>query len=678
MKRLLPTIAMMALSCAHADSGTRPQVSEHFSHLQNRDLSAFERSLAYDIQRNTVDEWTFLGKSWVAFANCDPIPEHTFKHPSIAFIEASMISESARRDLRILLFASEERFVETLGDELLSKTFFSREGKKTSKEIIWPGGNERWEDEIPASLPIESHCGLYSEKVLTKEIDLKKEKVSSRLAFWENIYYSSILNASHFATKVSQEKRKGAIGETIFKMNLEGIRYFAGRRRAFSKEFQRLRIQRDQFVPGQGGETSDESVLAELDKSGELAHQKTKDYSQKIEKLAADLQRLVPIEGLRFSSTQLAIARSVLAMLAVEEGRFNDARVHLYAEASELADFDDDQFAWLSRYLDIRVNSALGHHAQITKRYDNALPNRQSKYYGPYVYRLAFSLKQAGAEDRFYGIVKSAFRDKSYKSDPFLRALYLELLASLSAVSFDSGVADILEELGPRGETFERVEELARVALDGGYPDNARAAAQWLIDHHKNAKFHPRYHAIAALSAFQKDDELTFKKDLKAVIFRSEAVVDAIAKERRPAFFKHADTELTRVLQRIIPDMAEWGDSTSVEKRRQKWLTILVKVTQDFLHNDAQSLARNALIEVYRLASGLLKEDPRGYAERVGEAKLRPLVLGQVVMESTTLEPYEPGIDLGISIVFSTTLVPDTIPFTDWKDHFSPQGDRDE
>ncbi len=653
-----------SLSCASVVSN--PAAPDRFSFLQKRQLSDFERALASDAHNGEETDWTKLGNSWLAFANCEPFPDVNFEDRSISFLEASLRSESARRDMRLIIFASDDAPVETLAGTLMSESFFNRKGIDEDA-IKWPGGTERWADEHPASLDIQSRCSEYITEVANKALDLDKDGLRTPLEYWEARYYNSIIVANKMSKDIPFEKRRGAIGETLFKINLEGIRYFAGRRRIFEQESQSLKKQRNE-----NSKSPDED--ADLLRLQTLGMNYVSAFSKKIKILADNLQELVPVEGLRFSATELAIAKSVLAMLALEDGRFEDARNYLISKPGSVPDFDDTQSAWLSRYLDIRVNSALGNFKYISAKYDNALPPRRSKYYGPYVYRLAIALKEGGTKDRFYGVVKSAFRDRVYKSDPFLRALYFELLKSLAAVPFGPEVSEMLEELGLRGETFERVEELARVALDEGHPDNASAAAKWLLSNHNNAKFHPRYNAITALSAFQSDDEALFLAALKAVIYRQKEVVEALAPSRRAKFFQHADIELTRVLQRIIPEMAEWGDSAMIRKRRQKWLKVLVGVTQEFLHNDKNSMARRALVELYRLASGLLEDDPRGYAERVGESRLRPLVLGQVTLESTELDAFEPGIDLGISTVFSTTLVPNNTPIAEWMDRF-PEGE---
>ena len=232
-----------------------------------------------------------------------------------------------------------------------------------------------------------------------------------------------------------------------------------------------------------------------------------------------------------------------------------------------------------------------------------------------------------------------------------------------------------LEELGQRGGTFERIEEYARVALDRGRSANADAAAVWLLAHHHDAKFHPRYQAIRALAAFLDDDPQRFRERVTDVIQRPEAVLNAVPQTRRATFFAHADAELARILRQMLPVMAEWGDAPAVQTRRGRWLKIIVEETQGFLRRSEETLARPQLLELYRLASGLLADHPRGYAERVGAENLAPLVLGTVRVERGDLARFEPRATVALPEPFSLTLLPDpSLPPQQWP-NFWPRKD---
>ena len=228
-------------------------------------------------------------------------------------------------------------------------------------------------------------------------------------------------------------------------------------------------------------------------------------------------------------------------------------------------------------------------------------------------------------------------------------------------------MVEIVEELGPRSETFSRVEELARIALDRGNPDHAVAAANWLADKHRNARYRPTYFALHALAAFSRDDLPTFKQAIADMTHRSTDLLDALPRHRQARFFARADREFARILRHVLPVMAEWGNAREMRARRQKWLRAAVEEIQRFLRTTGESVARGQLIELYRLASALLETHPRGYAERLGTMPPLPLILGTVRVEGEDLTRHEPAVDLYTSPPVSLTLVPrDRVPASEW------------
>ncbi|MEC9398403.1 MAG: hypothetical protein VX475_12315, partial [Myxococcota bacterium] len=272
------------------------------------------------------------------------------------------------------------------------------------------------------------------------------------------------------------------------------------------------------------------------------------------------------------------------------------------------------------------------------------LPPLESPVYGAYVYRIGHALHKTGQTDAFMAHALATFRDKPYKADPFTRALYVRMLNILSEYPFDARILELLEDMGPRSTIFERVDEYTSVSLDRGQAANAAAASRWLLAKHLNANYHPKYWANLALSAFLEDDLESFEVYLARVVERPPELVEALGYNRRATFFASADAQLARVFREMLPVMAEWGDAPKAQALRKKWLEVIVKTSQEFVRQTPGSLARPALVELYRIASSLLEAtDPRAYPERVGQDNPAPLVLGTVRVTDRDLDPYEPS-----------------------------------
>jgi hypothetical protein len=238
--------------------------------------------------------------------------------------------------------------------------------------------------------------------------------------------------------------------------------------------------------------------------------------------------------------------------------------------------------------------------------------------------------------------------------------LYIQTLRQLAAYPFDARVVEVIEDLGPRDRIFERLEEYAAVSLDMGEPENARAAARWLLAKHWQASYAPRYYAVLALAAFLEDDIPEFEQFAWAIVQREQRVEEAVGAQRAPGFFAAADAELARLLRQMLPVMAEWGDAPGAVARRQRWLGAVIKLAQGFVRQTPETLSRPSLVELYRLASGMLEvEQARAYPERVGQLEPGPLVLGTVRVEDRDLAAFEPDeIGLEAPTMWSLTLVP--------------------
>ncbi len=358
------------------------------------------------------------------------------------------------------------------------------------------------------------------------------------------------------------------------------------------------------------------------------------------------------------------------ALHAEQEQRWSEA-LAAYRRIEEIG--VSARNAWSAKYLHVRLLSRLGKWDDMARFLDE-LPPKSSRLYAPYLWHVSRALFATGEYDRFLGLAMDAMRDRPYESDPFMRAVYMKALASLTQVPFESRTVELLEDMGPRSTTFERVEAYAAVSLDRGKPENARAAALWLLGKHLNANYHPRYHAVLALAAFLDDDLEAFEAALDDVVARPEALVEAIGAGRRGSFFVNADEQLARVFREMLPVMAEWGDGKQADALRQKWLEVITLRAQSFLQNSPESLARPALVELYRIASSMLESStPRAYPERVGALEPSPLVLGTVRVGERELAPFEPAIQTYHEAVPSLTLIPrDQLPVSEWIEWFQP------
>jgi len=519
---------------------------------------------------------------------------------------------------------------------LHSPRFFHRTPADLEPKLIrWPAEEEGWLDEVPAPIGVDSVCREFGRQALQAE-DGEPVSYEDRT----HQYVAAADAAAHLFAKLPLEGREGSLSMLHWR-----TRFYAAQ------------------VEHEVG-----TAWAEFARQTELAAQAGRDAEQNRER-AAEAAAKADAHALSVRSRLAALIDTVPAgvtpaeagrarlMYAMYELRNGKTAIALSMLASVRdADLDDDNF-WTARYLELKVASDAARWSEAASLVD-ALPPRTSPLHGPYYYRVAVALRRTGAQDRFLQVAMKGFRDRPYKSDPFLRALYVEMLETLAEYPFEARIVEMLEDMGQRGSTYERLEEYARVALDRGRAENADAAAVWLLAHHTNARYHPRYHAIRALVAFLEDDPIRFRKRVREVIRRPDAVLEALPATRRPTFFAHADAELARILRQMLPVMAEWGDDERARDRRERWLKVIVYESQEFMRQSEDTLAAPQLVELYRLASGLLADHPRGYAERVGEEEPAPLVLGTVRVEGRDLERHEPFATLRLPQPFSLTLVP--------------------
>jgi hypothetical protein len=325
---------------------------------------------------------------------------------------------------------------------------------------------------------------------------------------------------------------------------------------------------------------------------------------------------------------------------------------------------DAHGLADIARYLSLRA-------ARLSGRLEDAAhlatvaPPRDHPLSGAFGLEAAEVHAERGSRNEVFRIAVGALRDRSPRGNRWLVALYRLILDELAHADFDARTVELLEDLGPRNETTDRVEDLAYAALDAGEPNTVQAAVRWLWAREHDRGRRSRYLGISAVAAILADDPDAFLQASAAIVARPGRLRRAVGRARERAFFAEADRGLAGVLREALPRMAEWGESRAIEQRRTRWLGLLVSQIQDFLRTTPDTAAREELLELYRIASAMLRDAPRGYPEHVGDAPPPPIVLGRV-----SIGFEDPGtfpIPLDPRPVYSLTLVPhESAPAREW------------
>lgn len=668
-------------------------VSQKFALLQQRKLSAFEQRLASERQVGVDDAWTTVGEAWIRLINCEPIEAKmmsTTTHsrnarpgPQGSVTLARVVFESLRlehmRRERLLYHRGtgfRERSISgTLSARLDDKDFFARTpGALPEDAVKWPEHKEAWADELPAGIKIKSACTRYYKDMFTragvervalnaqitrtklafedpaprtrlslKPTDDPKRLKPKTLAWYQHRELEQVVVVRALAATLPAEEAKGhGVDAMVWRATYHRATLY--------------------------GELA--YALARLPKPNYAETQWAQLWAQKSREAIAPLAA----RELAGDPAPMDPKDRAFALLVWAEGQLATKRYSTALKAFEAADAlgVDGPNVYLGRHLHLRTLFELQDWEAVVG-FAKRLPPSSSRYFAPMVYRVSYSMRKLGNVDKFLATAMAAFRDKPYRADPFMRALYISTLRVLTEYPFESRIIELLEDMGSRSLTYERVEEYATIALDQGRAENARAAARWLLAKHSNAQFHPRYHALLSLAAFLQNKPEAFIKHLDDITLRSPQLLQAIPARRRAAFFARADAQLARVFRQMLPVMAEWGESTSAQALRQKWLNVIIERAQTFVREVPKSLARPSLIELYRIASAMLADDrARAYPERVGSQEPTPLVLGTVRVESRDLSPFEPDGELRARIMRSLTLLPeDDQPLDNWRPSWS-------
>lgn len=683
-------LVMGASGCARYERATVPDTAR-FEWLQRRQLTRFEHRLAVERQTGAEDAWTAVGRAWLALATCEDLERAPFEgmrdvDPTARLVHATLELESRRRERLIRQRGAGMAALSITGTmfaRLDDDDFFTlRPAPVPDDMVLWPESQEAWADEVPAEREVATRCEAMYARLFRQAA---RERAAYDVAAAEADALrrrdpATVLEpipprvGLHLNPELDLKARRALKPGTLAAAERDELDALA-RVLALGEQLPRA-TRRAEAVDA----ALWRARLYLVARTGELAA-----YTASQPRLSAEERRIVT----RWSAESAAAlkplirreldddpppveaearARALLLHAAFAE-RAGDAAQALDAVERALKLGVDRQNLALARYRHVKLLSDAGRWAEVAA-YGEKAPPAGDPTYTAFVYRTGYAMRRAGLTDQFMAHAMRAFRDRPYRADPFMRALYIQLLRALVVYPFEPRIVEVLEDMGERSLIYERVREYATTALDQGRTANARAAAVWLLAKHANASFYPRYHAILALASFLEDDLPGFLREVRLVATRPAALTASIAARRQPAFFAAADAQLADVLRQLLPIMAEWGDGARAEALRQRWLKVIVDEAQRFVRETPRSLARPALIELYRIASALLDaEAARAYPERVGQPGAAPLILGTVRVQDRDLDPFEPsGLTVRIPTPYSLTLVPDdAAPIGAWR-----------
>ncbi len=591
MRLLLATIPLLTGCVAY--TAATPATEPHFEHLRAGDLADFEQRIQADLQTGTVRDETRVGQAWMQFLTCTEIDVSEATAPEYSWALALLEYEESRRATYVISRRTEPAkmldlaYAKMASDEVLNW----EPTEAASAEIVWPAEDEDWADELAAADTIQPDC----EELLSRLVDDETPAGFAGVQPFYERQFSALARANEAAQRAGRAL-DGPARDLDLNVNLYSF--------GVATQLAQLASERDGMSYG-----------------ADLPDQVEDWLRGAVQRAEAGGQRKGPA---------LAASHFVLAHRSLSRDEVDQAQKHL---ASAQAAGPDSTMTWPIRHLSLWLQWERGEWAAISEA-DDELPPLGFRNFGSYVFFRSSALLRNGEVDRFLAVVTTAMADRDWTNAPYLEATWGEVMRYLTTVSFDDRVVELVENLGPRPNTYERMEELGRTALDQGKPDVADDAATWLLARDSDARRHAKYYAIRAIADFLRDNPEGFRDELRQITKRDPNILDAIPKSRRAKFFEHADRELARILAQTMPMMAEWGDDPAARTSRRDWLKLLVEEIQLFLRNADETSARSQLIELYRLASELLSDHPRGYAERVGRENGDPILLGTVRVEA--------------------------------------------
>jgi len=652
---MVSALSVAGLSFGCQDRSRLEAISQAlFVPLAEGELNRFEQRLAHLKRSGASGDALIVATQWLYLLNCHPIPQLTAP------------SAPLWRALHASLYLEESRGSDDLG-HLRGPLSPSGGGLKLSPQLLppdlwmsWPKDVEGWPDELPASVELPRRC----------------QGASGRVAFdpssgvtLPSVVAQRLGKAQATPTRPEHApqalKLMSTLGElllpqaAIARAELWRSSARLGWALEVLKSLNELPQLQSSLISSWRWWLNYDVALSLTLASGVSPGWPP---AESAPLAARALYRLACQRWLELATAPPALGRGarlihaqsgLMSGLCLEQSGEPQGALERWAELP-LGVLDVNGEALLA-YHRLRLLSQLGRWAEaITMR--AALPSPRSKLYPAFVYALGLAHQNAGDQAGLMALSTEVFRDRSWRRDPFLRGLFYLFVRSLTGYDFESRVIELLEDLGPRVETYERVRVFAEVSLDEAQPAQARDAATWLLGRRVRGAERYRLYRLLAHAALLKLDRASFSAALAEISGLKSESLKAIPKGRRGGFFKDRDAALTRLLQRLLPMVAEWPKGPT----RSAWLELLISEVQLFLRTRPESRSRAELTELYRAGKGMLSPRSRlAYAEQIGRKSPESLVLGRVRVQAANVSPFEPReLSLPLSSPWSLTLIP--------------------
>lgn len=598
--------------CAHIEAPY--PAATRFEPLLARDLVSFEQQIEWsDMLGRRDDEW-LLATAWADLVSCRGVTGRQPFDVTAQFVMASLRLEEARHS-RLLVEPRDGAMRRVWLRVLHDDSFFRRAPEDAEPGVIrWQREAEVWLDESPPAAPVASRCRRSNrrtaellEERLNAERELADVFVNRARALvdadalvaplaWRAEWHSVVL--SHRLSVASEQR----ISE------LEA---------AFERLGELPEAERPAAARVQAAVEALESERAKYLR----LRSDTKERNERL------VRRAIPAEISAFEQAQM---RSLLAFLLAEDGQWQMALLTL----RPVAELDLDPHASLaSRYLLLSLARRSGD-LDLARTLISPLPEATHALFDPMVYEAIRTLLDLGEMPALLRIATGALRDRP-STGPFRSAALQVTLSGLSGLEFDERTVELIEDLGPRNQLSDRMALFARLALENDRPSVTSRSTDWLLEREHDARVRRRYSMWRAVAAFVADDLPAFEQLIDQIAARPPNLRRAIGRRRQAAFFQEQDRSFIALLSEILPRMAEWNGDLRYRDRHHRWLRFVVDRVQEFVRTTPETMERESLSSLYRIASAQLDELPRGYAEHVGPAAERagvelPVVLGRV------------------------------------------------
>lgn len=629
------------------------QANPHlFEPLGDQRLSDFEQRLTHLTMSGAVGDGMDLGVHWLYAITCTPHPpKKQPKHPLWRAMASGLALEVDRPQSPVL-------------EPLRSTQTAGRQARKldTGLWVTWPqtkDDKEGWPDELPIWLDVSDRCPYAlsdqerSEALWPLTFALPEDQDRSkniallyRLGLTEQtLAYLKQTFSEYLPPQLTSEE--SALPSLWIRWRWWLLFEKASLLTQLNGVASGWPIPEEGVSLGQALLYSEACLLwSELSLMGpEVVQQAPLHQQQKMRAVWSqiDLMRGVCLEGQGEHEAALASWAN-----AVDQGRDQEELITLS----------------LARYHQLQTLIKLGRYEEAAQLKE-ILPDRRSPLFAPFAFSLGEAMSMAGQNEALMALSTDIFRDRSWRADPHLRGLFYLFVRALTRFEFEGRALELLEDLGPRRELFERVYLFAHVALDEAQLRAAEASTQWLLGHHDDARARPRYHALEARAAILKRDREGFKAALSRISPSQGPLVDAIHRGRRAAFFERQDQALAELLRSEIPRIAGWPTSTGQErKERLSWLDLIAGALQTFIRLRPETRAHQELIGLYRATRQSLSERQlRAYSELIGRDRLKSVLIGYVRVTGADLSEAEPRFyTISLHQPLALTLIPTQSP----------------